>query len=99
ALVSRDGSHPESVFSPTPEEDATRRDFTINGMFYDPLTEQVHDYVGGREDLGEGIVRAIGDPHARFAEDKLRMLRAVRMTARFEFALDRATGDAVRDMA
>lgn len=94
-----DGRRPESVVFATPEEDATRRDFTINGMFYDPLTEQVHDYVGGRKDLGEGIVRAIGDPRARFAEDKLRMLRAVRMTARFEFALDRATGDAVREMA
>ena len=61
------------------EEDAQRRDFTINGMFFDPLEGQVIDYVGGQADLKAGVLRAIGDPHARFSEDKLRLLRAVRM--------------------
>ncbi len=94
-----DGRRPEHVSFATPEEDARRRDFTINGMFYDPLTEQVLDYVGGREDLAGKIVRAIGDPHARFSEDKLRMLRAVRITARFDFELDAQTAQAVRAQA
>ncbi len=94
-----DGRRPQSVAFATPEEDAQRRDFTINGMFYDPLTEQVLDFVGGQRDLELRQVRAIGDAHARFTEDKLRMLRAVRITARFGFDLDRATGEAVRAMA
>jgi poly(A) polymerase len=94
-----DGRRPEHVSFATPEEDARRRDFTINGMFYDPLAEQLIDYVGGREDLTRKIVRAIGDPHARFAEDKLRMLRAVRMTARFDFELEEKTAQAVRSQA
>ncbi len=94
-----DGRRPEHVAYATPEEDAHRRDFTINGMFFDPLADQVLDYVGGREDLERKIVRAIGDPHARFREDKLRMLRAVRITARFDFDLDGATADAIRAMA
>src|SRR5207302_1579919 len=94
-----DGRRPEHVEFATPEEDARRRDFTINGMFYDPLAEQVYDYVGGREDLDRKIVRAIGDPLARFREDKLRMLRAVRIVSRFDFALDVSTADAVRAMA
>ncbi len=92
-----DGRRPESVRYSSPEEDAFRRDFTINGMFYDPLDERVIDYVGGRIDLAAGLVRAIGDPVERFREDKLRMLRAVRMTARFGFQLDPATAAAVRD--
>jgi poly(A) polymerase len=83
----------------TPEEDAHRRDFTINGMFYDPLAEQLLDFVGGRDDLDRKVVRAIGDPLARFGEDKLRMLRAVRIAARFDFELDGATADSVRQMA
>jgi poly(A) polymerase len=94
-----DGRRPEHVAFATPEEDAFRRDFTINGMFYDPLAEQVLDYVGGRQDLDRHVLRAIGDPRARFTEDKLRMLRAVRMTARFDFAIDPATAMAVREMA
>ncbi|HEY2253950.1 MAG TPA: CCA tRNA nucleotidyltransferase [Planctomycetaceae bacterium] len=94
-----DGRHPEHVSFATPEEDAHRRDFTINGMFYDPLAEQVLDYVGGREDLTNKVVRAIGDPHARFGEDKLRMLRAVRISARFDFELDAKTAQAVRAQA
>jgi poly(A) polymerase len=94
-----DGRRPESVQFCSAEEDARRRDFTINGMFYDPLKQQVLDYVGGRSDLEAGIVRAIGDPRARMKEDKLRMLRAVRFTATFDFELDHATADAVRSMA
>lgn len=91
-----DGRRPSSVTFCRPEEDAKRRDFTINGLFFDPISEQVIDYVGGRQDLSAGIVRAIGDPHARFGEDKLRMLRAVRFAATFSFSLDAATADAIR---
>ncbi|MGQ0633892.1 MAG: CCA tRNA nucleotidyltransferase [Planctomycetaceae bacterium] len=94
-----DGRRPEHVAFATPEEDARRRDFTINGMFLDPLTDNLHDYVEGRKDLDRRVVRAIGDPRARFAEDKLRMLRAVRITARFDFELDPATAAAIREMA
>ncbi len=94
-----DGRRPENVTFATAEEDAQRRDFTINGMFYDPLAEQVSDYVGGRDDLARKIVRAIGDPLARFREDKLRMLRAVRFVARFGFDLDPQTADAVQAMS
>jgi len=86
-----DGRHPSSVTFSSPEEDAKRRDFTINGMFLDPETDAVFDYVGGRADLEAGIVRAIGDPFARIAEDRLRMLRGVRFAARFGFAIDPAT--------
>ncbi len=94
-----DGRRPTQVVYSTPEEDAQRRDFTINGMFYDPIEGQVHDYVGGQVDLQRRIVRAIGDPHERMTEDKLRMLRAVRFTATLGFDLDPATADAVRQMA
>ena len=93
-----DGRRPCSVSFCRPEEDAHRRDFTINGMFFDPLEEKFIDYVGGLDDLAAGIVRAIGDPVARFTEDKLRMLRAVRFTATFGFTLDAATADAVRHL-
>ncbi len=93
-----DGRRPNSVSFCRPEEDAQRRDFTINGMFFDPLEEKIIDYVGGLDDLAAGIVRAIGDPFARFTEDKLRMLRAVRFTATFGFALDPATAAAVRQL-
>jgi poly(A) polymerase len=94
-----DGRHPTSVVFCTAEEDARRRDFTINGMFLDPLTGDVRDYVGGRADLAARALRAIGDPHERFHEDRLRMLRAVRMAARFELAVDHATEAAVKEMA
>jgi poly(A) polymerase len=94
-----DGRRPEHVDFAGPEDDARRRDFTINGMFYDPLSEQVHDYVAGEKDLAAGVVRAIGRPSDRMAEDKLRMLRAVRFAATLEFQLDGPTADAVRAMA
>src|SRR5207237_4756262 len=90
---------PDSVRFGTAREDAVRRDFTINGMFFDPLESQVIDYVGGEADLRSGIVRAIGDPLHRFTEDKLRLLRAVRFATRFAFALDPATAAAIRAMA
>ncbi len=94
-----DGRRPESVAFCTPEEDAQRRDFTINGMFYDPISETVHDFVQGQADLKNRLVRAIGDPHDRMEEDKLRLLRAVRFTAALNFDLDPTTADAVRGMA
>lgn len=94
-----DGRRPSLVSYSTPEEDAQRRDFTINGMFYDPIDEKIHDFVGGRNDLQRRVLRAIGDPHARMTEDKLRMLRAVRFTATLGFELDEATRDAVSRMA
>ncbi|MGL6074219.1 MAG: CCA tRNA nucleotidyltransferase [Fimbriiglobus sp.] len=94
-----DGRRPDSVTYSSPQEDAERRDFTINGMFMDPLTGQVMDYVGGRSDLIERVLRAIGDPVARFTEDKLRILRAVRMAARFELTIETRTFDAIQAMA
>lgn len=94
-----DGRRPSEIQFCSAEEDAKRRDFTINGMFFDPLTESVIDYVGGREDLQQQVVRAIGDPVARFTEDKLRMLRAIRFAATYKFALDPQTSDAVRSLA
>ena len=96
-----DGRHPDEVrFSKTAEEDVQRRDFTINGLLLDPLDhDRVIDYVGGRADLDAGIIRTIGDPERRFAEDKLRMLRAVRFAARFEYQIDEATMSAVQRLA
>ena len=94
-----DGRHPSAVTFATPQEDARRRDFTINGMFLDPFTDQLYDYVGGQQDLDHRIIRAIGDPRQRFAEDKLRLLRAVRMAARFDAQIEPATAAAVRSMA
>ena len=94
-----DGRHPVSVRFSTPEEDAQRRDFTINGMFFDPETEEVIDYVGGAADLRAGVIRAIGDPRARLHEDRLRMLRAVRFAARFGYEIEPATLGAVRALA
>jgi poly(A) polymerase len=94
-----DGRHPVSVRFSDVREDALRRDFTINGMFYDPVSEQVIDYVGGRQDLAAGIIRAIGDPHARLAEDRLRMLRALRLAARLGFAIAPETFAAIQELA
>lgn len=83
-----DGRHPERVVYSTAEQDARRRDFTINGLFYDPVEDKVLDYVGGRRDLQEGIIRSIGDAEQRFREDYLRLLRAVRFSARFSFSIE-----------
>src|SRR5262245_5609180 len=95
----QDGRHPVDVTFSGPEEDAKRRDFTINGMFLDPDGDRVIDYVGGRADLERRVLRAIGNPRERFAEDRLRLMRAVRLSTRLGFALDPATEAAVRDMA
>jgi poly(A) polymerase len=93
-----DGRHPDQVrFSPDPREDVQRRDFTINGLLFDPLNDELLDYVGGRKDLEAKIIRAIGDPALRFAEDKLRMLRAVRFAARFGYAIEPATMAAIQE--
>jgi poly(A) polymerase len=95
-----DGRHPDEVrFSRDPREDVQRRDFTINGLLLDPLTDQVLDFVGGRRDLQTKTIRAIGDPQLRFAEDKLRMLRAVRFAARFEYSIGPSTFAAIRALA
>jgi poly(A) polymerase len=94
-----DGRRPESVVFSSPEQDAARRDFTINGMFMDPFTDQVIDYVGGRADLENRVLRAIGDPAERLREDKLRALRAVRLAARFALEIEPATLAALSSMA
>lgn len=94
-----DGRRPVGVVYSSPREDAERRDFTINGLFMDPTTGEVIDYVGGRADLEERILRAIGDPAARFEEDKLRLLRAVRFVSRFNITFDPGTWAAIRAMA
>ncbi len=94
-----DGRHPDHVCFSTAREDALRRDFTMNGLFYDPLERQVIDYVGGRDDLRAGIVRAIGDPYQRIAEDRLRMLRAVRFAITFGFEIDPDTLTAIGNEA
>jgi poly(A) polymerase len=95
-----DGRHPDEVrFTKDPREDAQRRDFTINGMMLDPITNQILDFVGGQADLNAGIIRAIGDPDRRFEEDKLRMLRAVRFAARFTYRIDPPTMAAIEKLA
>ena len=90
-----DGRHPSAVRFSSPEEDAKRRDFTINGMFYDPVAEEVIDFVGGRADIAARMVRAIGEPAQRFAEDRLRMLRAVRFATALDYKIDSQTWDAL----
>jgi poly(A) polymerase len=92
----KDGRKPSRIAFATPVEDAQRRDFTINGMFYDPLTEQIYDYVNGRADLDAKIIRAIGNPHQRIQEDRLRMIRAVRLSCRFGFRIEEQTEKAIR---
>ena len=96
-----DGRHPDRVsYSKDPQEDVQRRDFTINGLLMDPLdSDRVLDFVGGRDDLKAGIIRAIGDAERRFAEDKLRMLRAVRFAARFGYSIEPATFAAIQRLA
>ena len=90
-----DGRHPVAVNFSSPEEDARRRDFTINGMFFDPPNDAVIDFVGGREDLTAGIVRAIGEPAQRFADDRLRLLRAIRFATVLQFQIEPVTWEAI----
>ena len=94
-----DGRRPESVTFSTPEQDAQRRDFTVNGLFFDPIADRLIDYVGGQRDIEARLLRAIGDPAARFAEDRLRMLRAVRFATVLGFDIDPATWRAVGENA
>jgi poly(A) polymerase len=95
-----DGRHPDQVvYARTPQEDVSRRDFTINGLLMKHDSGEVLDYVGGRADLSAGIIRAIGEPERRFTEDKLRMLRAVRFAARFRYSIDPDTFAAIKKHA
>jgi poly(A) polymerase len=91
-----DGRHPQSITFSSAEEDARRRDFTVNGLFYDPIDEKVLDFVGGRQDLETRTLRAIGSPAERFAEDKLRLLRGVRFAAALDFTIETETWTAIR---
>jgi poly(A) polymerase len=93
------GRTPEKIELSDAREDALRRDFTINGMFFDPLENKIHDYVGGMEDIERGMIRTIGNPYERFFEDRLRMIRAFRFAARFGFTIDQETQEAIRENA
>ncbi|HSC35619.1 MAG TPA: CCA tRNA nucleotidyltransferase [Thermodesulfobacteriota bacterium] len=95
-----DSRHPDYVtYSTDEEEDVLRRDFTINGMLYDPIGEEAIDFVGGMDDIRDGIIRTIGIPYQRFDEDKLRLMRAVRFASRYGFAIERDTYGALRELA
>ncbi len=94
-----DNRHPDKINFSDAKHDALRRDFTINGLFEDPITEKIIDFVGGKEDLERRLIKAIGNPHDRIAEDHLRMLRAIRFAACFEFTIDSETGDAIREQS
>lgn len=94
-----DGRHPSSVTFSGPEQDALRRDFTINGLFYDPIADRLIDYVHGRIDIQSKLIRAIGNPDERFTEDKLRMLRAIRFACNLGFTIVPETWDAIRQLA
>ena len=94
-----DGRRPSSVRFGAIEEDAIRRDFTVNGMFYDPIADRLIDLVGGMRDLRAGVIRAIGNPYDRFEEDHLRILRAARFAARLNFTIDPATWAAMKRAA
>jgi poly(A) polymerase len=95
----KDGRRPDKICFTDAKNDAERRDFTINGMFYDPIEEKVIDFVGGKEDLKNKCIRAIGDPNKRFEEDRLRMLRALRFKARFGFQIEKTTEIAIKEHA
>jgi len=93
-----DGRHPDTVTFCDARGDALRRDFTINGMFYDPIKDKHFDYVGGEDDLKSGLIRAIGNPFERFDEDRLRMIRAVRFACRFNFRIENRTAEAIKKL-
>ncbi len=97
--ASSDGRRPDAVIFTTAEEDAQRRDFTINAMFYDPIADKIYDYVGGQKDLEEKLIRFIGEPEKRIAEDYLRILRAIRMKNTFQFQYHPDTYNAVKNNA
>jgi poly(A) polymerase len=95
----RDGRRPEQVIFASAEADARRRDFTVNGLFYDPITQKIHDWVGGEKDLAACLIRTIGAPSERFGEDHLRLLRAVRFAAQLDFAIEPGTFAAMQSLA
>src|SRR5471030_2666651 len=95
----QDGRRPEKIFFANAEADASRRDFTVNGLFYDPLTKKIHDWVGGEKDLRAKIIRTIGKPEERFGEDHLRLLRAVRFAAQLDFEIEPKTFAAVKKLS
>jgi poly(A) polymerase len=95
----QDGRRPKKVVFASAEADAQRRDFTVNGLFFDPLTEKIHDWVGGEKDLRAKIIRTIGAPEERFAEDHLRLLRAVRFAAQLDFEIEPQTFAAIQSLA
>jgi poly(A) polymerase len=95
----QDGRRPEKIIFANAEADASRRDFTVNGLFYDPLTKKIHDWVGGEKDLRAKIIRTIGQPEERFGEDHLRLLRAVRFAAQLNFEIESKTFAAVKKLA
>ena len=94
-----DGRHPEKVIFTNEKEDALRRDFTINGMFFDPINKKIIDYIDGQKDIKNKIIKAINEPCERFDEDKLRILRAIRFSARFNFEIEKKTKDAIKKYA
>ena len=94
-----DGRHPESVTYSTPEDDANRRDFTTNGLFQDPQTGKIIDFVGGQADINSGTIRAIGNPNERFQEDALRLIRAIRFATTLDFQIEPATWQSISDNA
>ncbi len=95
-----DGRRPTKVeLRSSPEEDAKRRDFTVNGMFFDPLTNEVLDFVGGKDDLEKGVIRTIGEAHERFGEDRLRMIRAIRFAFRLGFSIEEKTRSAIMQLS
>src|SRR5215471_21374309 len=95
----KDGRHPARVTFGDAQADASRRDFTVNGLFYDPITKRLHDWVGGEADLRARIIRTIGSPAERFAEDHLRLLRAVRLAAQLDFNIEAETFAALKAAA
>jgi poly(A) polymerase len=95
----RDGRHPETVTFSNAQADASRRDFTVNGLFFDPVTNQLHDWVNGENDLRARLLRTIGSPAERFAEDQLRLLRAVRFAAQLDFEIEPQTFAALKTLA
>jgi poly(A) polymerase len=94
----QDGRRPEKVHFANAQADALRRDFTVNGLFYDPIAKQIHDWVGGENDLRAKIIRTIGEPEERFGEDHLRMLRAIRFAAQLNFAIEPKTFSAIQNL-
>ena len=95
----QDGRRPEKIVFSNAAADVQRRDFTVNGLFYDPIVEKLHDWVGGKRDLRAGIIRTIGAPEERFAEDHLRLLRAIRFAAQLGFVIEPETFAAVKKLA